>query len=59
MREGRWYFLNGFHYYDGNSNEDLRLEIKPEDDIEKVIETFSKTLREIHAELNEGDEEDD
>tara|TARA_Y100000287_G_scaffold73880_1_gene58436 strand:- start:217 stop:396 length:180 start_codon:yes stop_codon:yes gene_type:complete len=57
LREGVWYFLNGYFYYDGQPNEDLRLEIKPEDDIEKVIETFSNTLRTIHAELNEIEEE--
>lgn len=52
LREGVWYFLNGYHYHNGEPNEDLRLEIKAEDDIEKVIETLSKTLRTIHAELN-------
>ncbi len=57
LREGVWYFLNGYYYHDGEPSEDLRLEIKPEDNIEKVIETFSKTLRTIHAELNESEEE--
>ena len=52
LRKGVWYFLNGYHYHDGEPNEDLRLEITAEDDIEKVIETFSNTLRTIHAELN-------
>jgi len=52
LREGVWYFLNGYHYHFGEPNEDLRLEITAEDDIEKVIETLSDTLRTIHAELN-------
>ena len=52
LREGIWYFLNGYYYHNGEPSEDLRLEIKAEDDIEKVIETLSKTLRTIHAELN-------
>tara|TARA_B100000131_G_scaffold44424_2_gene39877 strand:+ start:1846 stop:2025 length:180 start_codon:yes stop_codon:yes gene_type:complete len=57
LREGIWYFLNGYFYHDGQPSEDLRLEIRPEDNIEKVIETFSNTLRTIHAELNESEEE--
>jgi hypothetical protein len=52
LRKGVWYFLNGYHYHFGEPNEDLRLEITAEDDIEKVIETLSNTLRTIHAELN-------
>ena len=52
LREGVWYFLNGFYYSDGEPNEDLRFEIKAEDDIEKAIDNLSKTLRDIHAELN-------
>ena len=52
LREGIWYFLNGYYYHNGEPSEDLRLEIKATDDIEKVIETLSNTLRTIHAELN-------
>ena len=43
---------NGYYYHNGEPSEDLRLEIKATDDIEKVIETLSNTLRTIHAELN-------
>ena len=38
LREGIWYFLNGYYYHNGEPSEDLRLEIKATDDIEKVIE---------------------
>jgi hypothetical protein len=52
LTEGIWYFLNGYYYHDGEPSEDLGLEIKATDDIEKVIETLSNTLRTIHAKLN-------